>query len=199
LGRQAIGVAQIAVVVPAGTPVGTVDTHTVTVTFGLPCAGGVVTQCQFTTTVVDPVCGNGVQEGAEACDGGDDGACPGQCLGDCTCPAVQGQGAGPALSEWGALLVVLFGMIAGTFALRRSEARLGAGGAGVMTGRQPMILDRALLGRLLVVVGGLHVLACAAAYAYFGELALRDAIGGALTAGAVAYLLHLWLSKQREL
>jgi len=32
-------------------------------------------------------CGNGRREGAEACDGGDDAACPGQCQPDCTCAA----------------------------------------------------------------------------------------------------------------
>jgi hypothetical protein len=30
-------------------------------------------------------CGNGVVEGAEACDGGDDAACPGACFADCQC------------------------------------------------------------------------------------------------------------------
>jgi len=32
------------------------------------------------------VCGNGVREGAEQCDGGDDKACPGKCKADCSCP-----------------------------------------------------------------------------------------------------------------
>lgn len=31
------------------------------------------------------VCGNGVLEAGEACDGTDDAACPGQCQADCTC------------------------------------------------------------------------------------------------------------------
>jgi hypothetical protein len=33
------------------------------------------------------VCGNGVREGTETCDGSDATACPGACLTDCTCPA----------------------------------------------------------------------------------------------------------------
>jgi hypothetical protein len=31
-------------------------------------------------------CGNGIREPAEACDGGDDAACPGRCTSDCACP-----------------------------------------------------------------------------------------------------------------
>ena len=45
---------------------------------------------QVTATVFGgdpPVCGNGVREGNESCDGGDDSACPGACDGSCSCPA----------------------------------------------------------------------------------------------------------------
>ena len=39
--------------------------------------------------VVDVLgCGDGVVQGSEQCDGGDDAACPGQCTSDCTCPHV---------------------------------------------------------------------------------------------------------------
>jgi hypothetical protein len=44
---------------------------------------------QVTTTIFtgDPlVCGNDMAEVGEQCDGTDDGACPGHCQGDCTCP-----------------------------------------------------------------------------------------------------------------
>ncbi|MFQ5413379.1 MAG: IPTL-CTERM sorting domain-containing protein [Phycisphaerae bacterium] len=38
-----------------------------------------------TLTIQVGVCGNGVTETGEACDGNDDAACPGACQGDCTC------------------------------------------------------------------------------------------------------------------
>jgi hypothetical protein len=38
-------------------------------------------------TLRPPVCGDGVAEGGEACDGADDGACPGLCQADCSCPS----------------------------------------------------------------------------------------------------------------
>lgn len=41
------------------------------------------TGCVYTPTV--PCCGNGVKEGAEACDKTDATACPGNCQADCTC------------------------------------------------------------------------------------------------------------------
>jgi hypothetical protein len=47
-------------------------------------------QYQVTTTVFGgdpPVCGNDTTEYGEECDGSDDSACPGLCLGGCTCPA----------------------------------------------------------------------------------------------------------------
>lgn len=50
---------------------------------------------QLTTTLVGgpaPVCGNGIRESGEACDGDDDAACPGGCGTDCTCtnPCTEG-------------------------------------------------------------------------------------------------------------
>lgn len=45
---------------------------------------------QVTTTVFGgdpPVCGDNAATGNEECDGTDDTACPGACLGDCSCPA----------------------------------------------------------------------------------------------------------------
>ncbi len=45
---------------------------------------------QATATIFSgdpPVCGDNVRAGSEACDGSDDGACPGQCQPGCTCPA----------------------------------------------------------------------------------------------------------------
>jgi hypothetical protein len=46
----------------------------------------------YTLTVSPPsLCGNGVREGGEACDGGDVAACPsGQCTGSCACAAPSG-------------------------------------------------------------------------------------------------------------
>ncbi len=43
---------------------------------------------QLTATMIGgrpPVCGNGVREGSEQCDGGDAASCPGFCGADCSC------------------------------------------------------------------------------------------------------------------
>src|SRR5262249_19454324 len=47
------------------------------------CSTGPVPGC-------NPVCGDDIANGSEDCDGLDDGACPGFCQLDCTCPAVVG-------------------------------------------------------------------------------------------------------------
>jgi len=163
-GLQSISTGFVAVQMPAGAMVGTVDTHDVTVTYAATPGGNNVIPCQFTTTVIE---------------GG-------------------GGGVAPSLSEWGAVLVVLSGMILGTLALRRREAALAAGVAGDLPSNHALVADRELLARLLVLAAGVWVVACAAAYLAFGELALRDLVGGALTAGAAAYLLHLWLATRRD-
>ncbi|MFQ5494210.1 MAG: IPTL-CTERM sorting domain-containing protein, partial [Phycisphaerae bacterium] len=48
----------------------------------LSLSSGLAAACSAGST-----CGNNVKEPGEACDGTDDVACPGLCLGDCTCPA----------------------------------------------------------------------------------------------------------------
>ncbi len=62
-------------------------------------------------------CGNNVIQLGEECDGTNDSACPGECIApglpnECTCPTPGG--AIPAVSEWGILIMALFGMIVGT-------------------------------------------------------------------------------------
>ena len=60
----------------------------------LGCECGALTDCTFDglSIVPTPACGNGLHEGAEACDpgvdpfGDADCACTGQCQADCTCP-----------------------------------------------------------------------------------------------------------------
>lgn len=54
------------------------------------------------------VCGNDVAEGTEECDGTDAVACPGECQGDCTCPAPI-----PTVSEWGVVVMVLVLLVGG--------------------------------------------------------------------------------------
>ena len=60
---------------------------------------GIGTTC---AVVICTVCGNGVVEPGEECDGADDDACPGQCLGDCTCHVEL-----PTLSTWGTIVLAL--------------------------------------------------------------------------------------------
>ena len=50
------------------------------------------------------ICGNGVVESSEVCDGADDSACPGACATDCTCPVV---GSIPTVSTWGLVALTL--------------------------------------------------------------------------------------------
>ena len=49
-------------------------------------------RCQADCTCRPIVCGDGLREHTEACDGADDAACPGMCQSDCHCPSSCGDG-----------------------------------------------------------------------------------------------------------
>jgi hypothetical protein len=57
----------------------------------------------------------------------------------------------------------------------------------------PSVFAKTLIGTLSVAIIG-----CAAALRIFGELALRDLIGTAISSLLFAYLVHLWIALSRE-
>ncbi len=65
---------------------------------------------------IETMCGDGIRDGSEQCDGDDDEKCPGSCLSDCTCaPGTKI----PAVSEWGLGVMLLLVLTAGTVVLGR--------------------------------------------------------------------------------
>lgn len=55
-----------------------------------------------------------------------------------------------------------------------------------------------LLAKSLIATSSVALIGCAAALRIYGELALRDIIGTAISALLVAYLVHLWIALGRE-
>ena len=55
----------------------------------LACAADCTLDASACTQPSEPVCGDGLAEGTEECDGGDDVACPGACSAHCACPAAS--------------------------------------------------------------------------------------------------------------
>ncbi|MCH7591370.1 MAG: hypothetical protein IH989_01130 [Planctomycetes bacterium] len=68
------------------------------------------------------VCGNGIVEAGEECDGLDDAKCPENCAGDCTCePGTKI----PAVSEWGLIITSMLLLAGGTVLIARRRITRG--------------------------------------------------------------------------
>jgi hypothetical protein len=68
-----------------------------------------------------PVCGDGVKEGSEACDAGDDAACPGACLSSCECGVLSPVAGDLSPCEDGVLDRYVFDVTAGQQILVRAD------------------------------------------------------------------------------
>ncbi len=55
-----------------------------------------------------------------------------------------------------------------------------------------------LLAKTLAVTLSVAIIGCAVALRIYGELALRDIIGTAISSLLLAYLVHLWIALGRE-
>jgi hypothetical protein len=95
-----------------------------------------------------PVCGNGVREGLEACDGAETGACLVSCLADCTCAA-------PTPGEAFDLRVDSFTPSTGTMAISWTPA-CAAAGHSVVYGPLDSISSYAYSGQVCGVGGTGH-------------------------------------------
>lgn len=82
------------------------------------------TLCTNECTCPDPICGNGVKEDGEQCDlgaeNGESGCHPDDC--DCTADCKTPSDIVPAISEWGLVVMVLIGLVAGTVMFGRKRA-----------------------------------------------------------------------------
>lgn len=56
----------------------------------------------------------------------------------------------------------------------------------------------AVFAKTLIVTLSVALIGCAAALRFFGELAVRDIIGTAISSLLFAYLVHLWIALGRE-
>lgn len=104
----------------------------------------------------------------------------------------------PTVSEWGLMLIGLLLLSAGTVVVTSIQPQPAAAGRTPIGPVQPRILDAGLYLRVLPVCLAIAALGLLAAFAYFGELALRDAIGSALCACAAAHTIHLWILSIRD-
>jgi hypothetical protein len=106
----------------------------------------------------------------------------------------------PTLSQWGLILLGLLLLAAGTIVLRRWQPALQAampGMAGPRPGDTRLFVPERFL-RVLAVTLGVAVLGLAGVIVWSGGVAARDIAGALLSAGIVAYWLHLLPRTQQE-
>lgn len=105
----------------------------------------------------------------------------------------------PAVSQWGLIVLALLFLVVGTLHAGRGQLALVPAGAGIAMapGRAPIIMSASVLVKCLCAALAVYAIACAAAYRFQGELAVRDAVGGLMTAVLAAYVLHLWLAMRK--
>lgn len=102
----------------------------------------------------------------------------------------------PTMGEWGLIILSLLVMIIGIVAIRQQKLALaGAGQTGSFTLRS-MPFNKALFGKMLLMITGIFVIIFASAIALFGyELTNADIPGSLLTIPLVAYMVTLFIKK----
>lgn len=102
----------------------------------------------------------------------------------------------PTVSQWGLIVLALLFLAAGTLLYGRGQFALVPAGAGIAMApsREKFAMNVPLLIKCLCAALAVYAIACAAAYRFQGDLAVRDAAGGFMTAALAAYVLHLWMA-----
>lgn len=118
---------------------------------------------------------------------------------DYTGPGGGGGGAVPTLSEWGLILMALLLLSAGTVLFGRRSVVAGSGSAtwpGFTGASLPLVPG--LFTRVLAVISGLLLLGLGLAFALRMGPSPVDLAGSMLCAPVLAYLVHLWLARDKE-
>ena len=118
---------------------------------------------------------------------------------DYACEVPYGEEIIPTLSEWGMIIFSLLILtLVTTVVTRRRLAMAGRGGADMATPVGGALFFPARYFKVLTGTLGLAVIILLTALAISGSLPLRDIAGTIISAGIVAYIVHLWLTQAKS-
>jgi hypothetical protein len=104
----------------------------------------------------------------------------------------------PTLSEWGLIIFSLLILtLITTVVVKRRMAGIGAGGDMTMPISGPLFFPAQFIKSLTMMLGAAGVILIAATL-ISGSIPIRDIVGTILSAGIVAYIVHLWIVSSRS-
>lgn len=104
----------------------------------------------------------------------------------------------PTLGEWGIVILSLLLLASSSVLFTNRRTATATGGARGGQGPALPLVDRRILVRTLGAAGSLWLLGVAAMTVLAGAPGTTDLIGSSITAGILAYQIHLWILQARR-
>ncbi len=104
----------------------------------------------------------------------------------------------PTLSQWGVIILILLVLAVGMVFLYQRQTSLAMAGVAEVSSARQKLFDGKIFLKIFAIVLLVGIVGLTATFWYYGQVTNADPFGVFVSAGVVAYMVHLWMLREKE-